>query len=289
MLVKSYTASLDCHITISRSSGVMAAIVSTPTSVTQLHPAALRQVADTTTITIRELLAKSTEELLSLCRNFNIQLPADAPKREELFYTLVAKLFGRDSLSEDRQQATEGDVLPHSISLDSQLSVSEHDMRILESVEFSRKVDDGSNRDMWRDADLILLGVSRSGKTPLSMFLASKGYKVANNPLVQGLPIPDELYQFDQSRVVALVLDPDVLVAIRKKRAAQMGLNERSAAYVDVERIEEELQWVKNLYRQHPQWTMLDVTFRGIEETAAKILKVMSQKHPDRFGPPEYN
>jgi hypothetical protein len=115
------------------------------------------------------------------------------------------------------------------------MSVSGRDMKILEAVEYTQRVDDGAHCGEWQEADLILLGVSRSGKTPLAMFLASKGYKVANFPLVQGLEIPQELYDFDQSRVVALVLDPDVLVAIRKKRAAQMGLNERSATYVDIE------------------------------------------------------
>jgi len=92
----------------------------------------------------------------------------------------------------------------------------------VEAVNFTVKHDDGQETRHLHKADLVLVGVSRSSKTPLSMYLAHKGYKVANVPLVHGIDPPEELFQIDQSKIVGLIIDPKRLVDIRTARLINM-------------------------------------------------------------------
>lgn len=144
----------------------------------------------------------------------------------------------------------------------------------VEAVNFTVKHDDGQETRYLHKADLVLVGVSRSSKTPLSMYLAHKGYKVANVPLVQGIEPPEELFQIDQSRIVALIIDPKRLVEIRTSRLITMQQSPK-ASYADYEQVEEELNSCKKLYRRHPEWMVINVTNKSVEEAASDILRRM--------------
>lgn len=146
----------------------------------------------------------------------------------------------------------------------------------VEAVNFTVKHDDGQETRYLHKADLVLVGVSRSSKTPLSMYLAHKGYKVANVPLVKGIEPPEELFQIDQNRIVALIIDPKRLVEIRTSRLITMQQSPR-ASYADYELVEEELNHCKKLYRQHPEWMVINVTNKSVEESASDILRRMDR------------
>lgn len=147
----------------------------------------------------------------------------------------------------------------------------------IEAVEFTVRGDDGKNPRLLEQADIILVGVSRTSKTPLSVFLAHKGYKVCNIPIVQDRQLPPAIQTVDQNCVFALTIDPDILQQIRKQRLKTMRVNNKSN-YSDMEHILAELDWADDLYRGNPTWPVIDVTQRAVEETAAIILKVLSDR-----------
>ena len=142
----------------------------------------------------------------------------------------------------------------------------------MEAVNFTVKHDDGQETRGLNKADLVLVGVSRSSKTPLSMYLAHKGYKVANVPLVKGIEPPAELDRIDPKKVVGLVISPRRLVEIRTSRLVNMGQSMRNS-YADYERVEEEISFCRQYFRRHPDWLMIDVTNKSIEESASEILR----------------
>lgn len=144
--------------------------------------------------------------------------------------------------------------------------------RRMEAVNFTVKHDDGQETRGLNKADLVLVGVSRSSKTPLSMYLAHKGYKVANVPLVKGIEPPAELDRIDPKKVVGLVISPRRLVEIRTSRLVNMGQSMRNS-YADYERVEEEISFCRQYFRRHPDWLMIDVTNKSIEESASEILR----------------
>ncbi|GFR43630.1 hypothetical protein Agub_g4729 [Astrephomene gubernaculifera] len=161
-------------------------------------------------------------------------------------------------------------------------SLNDEYFRMIEAVEYTRKMDDGAHPQEWASADLVVLGVSRCGKTPLSIYLGQRGYKVANLPLIPGCPVPRELFEIDQTRIVGLIIDPHVLATIRRNRVNMMGVARAQAIdYAEVQKINAELDWARKLYNAHPEWPVLDVTLRGIEETAARILKLLNDRRGD--------
>lgn len=153
---------------------------------------------------------------------------------------------------------------------------SEYHKRV-EAVDFTVKHDDGQDPRGLRKADFILVGVSRSSKTPLSMYLAHKGYKVANVPLVKGIEPPPELFKADQHRVVGLLIDARRLLEIRTARLRNLG-NVPRGTYADQEKIEEELDYCRQLYRRHPEWLVIDVTRKSVEESASEIIQKLGSE-----------
>ena len=147
----------------------------------------------------------------------------------------------------------------------------------IEAVEFTVKADDGKEPRMLADADIILVGVSRTSKTPLSVFLAHKGYKVSNVPLVLERPLPRQLLSANPRRVFALTIDPESLQEIRRQRLKTMQVPGRTN-YSDMDYILAELEWAEDLYRQNPSWPVIDVTRKAVEETAAIIIKIMNDR-----------
>jgi regulator of PEP synthase PpsR (kinase-PPPase family) len=153
--------------------------------------------------------------------------------------------------------------------------------RRIEAVEFTVKADDGKDPRALRRADVVLVGVSRTSKTPLSTFLAHKGYKVGNVPLVLDRPPPPQLFEVDPGRVFALTIDPDALRSIRHARLAAMGLSS-DTSYSDMGYILAELEQAEVLFKGNPEWPVLDVTNRAVEETAALILRSLQARGLER-------
>lgn len=149
--------------------------------------------------------------------------------------------------------------------------------RRIEAVEFTVKLDDGKLPKMLNRADIVLVGVSRTSKTPLSTFLAHKGFKVANVPIVLDRPPPMELFDIDQDRVFALTIDPDILQEIRRSRLATLGMGP-ATNYGDRDYILAEIEYADDLYAGNPEWPVINVTNKALEETAAKILRIFQDR-----------
>jgi len=147
----------------------------------------------------------------------------------------------------------------------------------IEAVEFTIKADDGKDPRMLGEAHIVLVGVSRTSKTPLSTYLAHKGFKVGNVPIVLDRPIPDQLFEVDPRRVFALTIDPDVLQEIRRARLKAMGMG-RNVNYDDMDYILAELEFAEQLYRAHRDWPVIDVTGKAVEETAAILLGILHDR-----------
>ncbi len=147
----------------------------------------------------------------------------------------------------------------------------------VEAVEFTVKADDGKEPRLMKQADILLLGVSRTSKTPLSVFLAHKGYKVSNVPIVLDRPLPDIIHDVDQNRIFALTIDPESLRHIRYQRMETMRMPGRTN-YSDMDYILAELEWAEDQFRRQPSWPVIDVTRKAVEETAAIILKIMGER-----------
>jgi regulator of PEP synthase PpsR (kinase-PPPase family) len=149
--------------------------------------------------------------------------------------------------------------------------------RRIEAVEFTVKHDDGAEPRHLHKADLILVGVSRTSKTPLSTYLAQKGWKVANVPIVAGIDLPPELFEIDQEKVFGLTIEPEALHAIRMGRIRNMGLNANSS-YGNLEHIYIEIEGAHETFRRNPMWPVVDVTHRAVEESAGVILKTLHER-----------
>ncbi len=143
----------------------------------------------------------------------------------------------------------------------------------VEAMEFAVKYDDGKNPLGLLKADLILVGVSRTSKTPLSMYLAQKKIKVANVPLVPEVPPPDELFQVSPRKVVGLIIDSRKLNEIRAERLKIMRLPP-DANYATLNRIGEELEYAMNIM-DRIGCPIIDVSNKAIEETANKIMELV--------------
>jgi hypothetical protein len=156
-------------------------------------------------------------------------------------------------------------------------TIGEDYFRRIEAVEFTVKNDDGAEPRNLPRADIVLVGISRTSKTPLSMFLANKGYRVANVPLVLGVDPPAELDEVPTERVFGLSIQPDSLVKIRQVRLQHLGMPSDSS-YGMRDHIQRELAYAQEVFRKHPDWPVIDVTGKAIEESAADILRIFKQR-----------
>ncbi|MBI2337124.1 MAG: kinase/pyrophosphorylase [Deltaproteobacteria bacterium] len=142
-----------------------------------------------------------------------------------------------------------------------------------EAVEFAVKHDDGLGMDTLAQADIILLGISRTSKTPLSIYLAHRGHKVANIPIVKDVPLPEEVSKLDSKKIFGLVVNPEKLVELREARLVKMG-RPLTEEYAKIEKVLDELDYGRKLFRQLGV-TTVDVTAKSIEEIATEILIMM--------------
>lgn len=151
----------------------------------------------------------------------------------------------------------------------------------VEAVEFAVKYDDGKDPRGIEKADICLVGISRTSKTPLSMYLAHKNFKVVNIPLVPEVNVPDELLKKDRRRVIGLVADPKKLIEIRSERLKALGLK-NSANYASVERIQRELEYSLDIM-MNIGCEIIDVSTKAIEETASIIIEHMANEFGDKM------
>lgn len=147
------------------------------------------------------------------------------------------------------------------------------------AVEFAVKYDDGKDTRGIKKADIILIGVSRTSKTPLSMYLAHKNFKVANVPLVPEIPPPDELFEVDPKKIIGLTTNPIKLNEVRQERLKTLGLGD-SANYANMDRILKEIEYSENLIRRLG-CPMIDVSNKAVEETAGILLEILKYNSDD--------
>jgi len=157
-----------------------------------------------------------------------------------------------------------------------EMPLSEEYYRRVEAIEFAVKSDDGKEPRNLHKADLVLVGVSRTSKTPLSTYLAGRGLKVANVPLVLGVEPPKELYEMSGYRVVGLTIEVDQLMDIRKQRLQSLGMPP-DANYGLRDHVKAELEYAHGILRANPDWMVVDVTNCAIEETATIILEALHE------------
>jgi regulator of PEP synthase PpsR (kinase-PPPase family) len=156
-------------------------------------------------------------------------------------------------------------------------AVDEQYFKRIEAIEFTVKHDDGKTLTHLDQADIVLVGISRTSKTPLSIFLSHKGWKVANIPVVLHTPLPEELFKIDQRRIVGLTIDPESLTRIRKKRLEKFG-QDPGGEYANMAHIQQEIEYVSQLFKANRRWPVFDVTDRALEETAAEIVRVVASR-----------
>ncbi|MBC8338661.1 MAG: kinase/pyrophosphorylase [Alphaproteobacteria bacterium] len=146
----------------------------------------------------------------------------------------------------------------------------------IEAMQFVLSHDDGQSAHNLDKADIVLLGVSRTSKTPTCIYLANRGIKAANIPIVPGCPLPDELFSITHPMIVGLTKDPKRLVEIRRQRLRLLDQDE-GTDYVDLEKVSTEINDARRLYTKH-DWPVINVSRKSIEETAATIIQMYTKR-----------
>ncbi|PXW76377.1 hypothetical protein C7451_105150 [Blastomonas natatoria] len=150
----------------------------------------------------------------------------------------------------------------------------------VEAIQFTIAHDDGQNWENWEAADIVLAGVSRSSKTPTSIYLANRGYKTANIPIVVESPPPPSLFSLRHPLVVGLTTNPERLIAVRRNRL--LSLNQAPETdYVNDEKVKAELAFARRMFADNG-WPVIDVTRRSIEESAAAIINLFNEREAAR-------
>ncbi|HET7035587.1 MAG TPA: pyruvate, water dikinase regulatory protein [Thermomicrobiaceae bacterium] len=155
--------------------------------------------------------------------------------------------------------------------------LSDEYFRRVDAIQYSVRHDDGQGLESLGEADIVLVGVSRSSKTPLSIYLSLRGWKVANIPVVLGVEPPRQLDEIDQTRVVGLMINKDELVRIRQHRVKSLG-GLAHGEYADPEKVSEELSYCRRLIRRGYPWPIVDVTGKSVEESAKEIIALIESQ-----------
>jgi regulator of PEP synthase PpsR (kinase-PPPase family) len=216
-------------------------------------------------------------------------------RRAVLMYTLVENEF-RDAMRTlcRRYRLHYCDLLGHPIDAVARVSgqpatmtpAAQPDLdssyfKRIEAIEFAVRFDDGVGAAGLKDADIVLVGVSRSSKTPLSIYLGYLGYKTANVPIVPGVEPPRELEQIDPRKIVGLTIDAESLAAIRSERAR--GMRGAKRRYADLAEIYEELERAEQIHRRLG-CPVIEVSNLAIEETARRIIRLVEQRRLEGAG-----
>lgn len=164
------------------------------------------------------------------------------------------------------------------------VGVSEDYFKRVQAMEFSIANDDGNLSNHLKEADIVLIGVSRSGKTPLSMYLGYLGFKTANIPLVPGIPVPDQLQQVQRWKIVGLTIDPERLQQIRGRRVRAMGSTTRHRdGYTDLVTIFDELDEIAQIQRSFG-CPVIDTTDIALEEAAGRVIELVERRKESAQG-----
>lgn len=147
----------------------------------------------------------------------------------------------------------------------------------IEAINYSINHDDGKNPIGWGNAEIVLVGVSRVGKTPLSLYLSMLGWKVANIPIVPGIPLDPSLNTVDKRKVVGLKIEPGELLAHRRFRQGGLGTGGNKSDYVDPMKIFEETKSIESMMRRRG-YPMVDTTDKPIETSASEVIKIVQRK-----------
>lgn len=146
----------------------------------------------------------------------------------------------------------------------------------IEALNYTIQHDDGQSLDTLDEAEIILVGASRTSKTPTCVYLAIRGLRAANVPLVPGIPLPDSLLRATSPLIVGLWASPERLIQVRRNRLSTMG-EKRDTDYVEVDSVRAEIAATRKLFEQH-DWPSIDVSRRSIEETAAAIINLLAER-----------
>ncbi len=145
-----------------------------------------------------------------------------------------------------------------------------------DAIEFAVKHDDGAGLDTIDQADIILLGISRTSKTPLSIYLAYRGFKTANVPIIYNMSLPSEVRSSNPKKIVGLNISPEKLVQLRGARLARLGLS-RKEDYANIDHIRQEISYANKLFLQLGSVPVIDVTSKAIEEVATEVQTVLGK------------
>ncbi|MGK5083371.1 pyruvate, water dikinase regulatory protein [Bdellovibrionota bacterium FG-1] len=156
-------------------------------------------------------------------------------------------------------------------------NVNEDYFKRIEAMEYTIQHDDGRDLTGLEKADLVILGISRTSKTPLSMYLSHQGWKVANIPLILGFEPPKGLLAIDQKRVIGLTIDPEKLAEIRRNRLERLG-QDHGGDYADQEMVTQEIEYADDFFKRNRRWPVFNVTGKALEETASEIIKLMASR-----------
>jgi regulator of PEP synthase PpsR (kinase-PPPase family) len=150
----------------------------------------------------------------------------------------------------------------------------------IEALNYTIQHDDGQSLDSLDEAEIVLVGASRTSKTPTCVYLAIRGLRAANVPLVPGIPLPDTLLRAKNPLVVGLWASPERLIQVRRNRLSTMG-EKRDTDYVEIDSVRAEVAATRKLFEQH-DWPSIDVSRRSIEETAAAIINLLAERMVER-------
>lgn len=167
--------------------------------------------------------------------------------------------------------------------------VNENYFKRIAAMEYTIQHDDGKNLKFLDEADIIIVGISRTSKTPLSMYLSLQGWKVCNIPLVHGIPIPQEVFQADPSKVVGLTIQAEVLHSIRTARLERLGkdpFHTTTENYASMEHVVNDIEYANEVFKQNRRWPIFDVSGKALEETATEVIKLITarRKMSERNG-----
>lgn len=255
---------------------------------------------ETAATMIRAALVQYAEQDIQLIRCKNIRTEHQVePIIEECFEKkgLIAYTVVSQQLRQKIRELASSKAIPHIDllgpllqTLDSYFGLATHDLqagllrmvdeqyfRRIEAIEYTVKHDDGKTLSQLDKADIVLVGISRTSKTPLSIFLSHKGWKVANVPLVLGAPLPKELFDIDQRKIVGLIIDIESLQRIRKNRLERFG-QDPGGEYASLSHIAQEIEYAHELFKQNKKWPVFNVTERALEETATEITRIVAAR-----------
>ena len=155
-----------------------------------------------------------------------------------------------------------------------------HSSKRIDAIDFAIKYDDGKDFRSLKACDIAIIGVSRSSKTPLSIYMASKGYKVCNIPILLNTSLPDELFEIDSKKIFGLTIDKNILKSFRQERLKSLGLSGKSQ-YSDIRAIQKELDYAKEIM-EDLDCVMIDVTYKSIEETSDIIINHINSRKGEK-------